>query len=130
MFEGVLDRLNKMDIDESEKGLFDSEVKAIGEIIELGKNIPTNGKMQALFPILKQCLPQMKRLKSPEKAIVFVNYRLTQKTLHSLLTEQGYNVLTYGGANSRDYSVMGRFRNDKDTQILIATDDMAKGLDI
>ena len=130
MFAGVMDRLDKIQVDEPNKRLFTSEIEAVKEILQLGEKVSVNGKMIALFPILNQCFSHMRRLKSPQKAIVFVNYRLTQKTLYRLLTEQGYSVLTYSGENSRDYSIMERFRYDNSIQILIATDDMAKGLDI
>ena len=130
MFVGVLDRLQRIEVEEKHKNLLKGEISAVAEIVDIGKKLKDNGKMRALLPIIKQCLSHMKRLKSPEKAIVFVNYRLTQKTLYSLLTEKGYNVLTYSGANSRDYAIMERFRTDKTVQILIATDEAAKGLDI
>ena len=130
LFTGTLQRLHKMDVDGSRQGLLAEEISTVEEILTLAQQVSLTGKMKALLLMLKQAFAQMKRLKAPGKAIVFVNFITTLKSLKTLLIEQGYGVLTYNGENSRDYSVMERFRNDNDVQILIATDDMAKGLDI
>ena len=100
------------------------------EIQSATEAIPVNGKMKTLLNIIEKCFTHYKRLKLPQKILIFTDNRTTQKTLNDLLIESGYGVLTYSGANSRDYSIMERFRNDKSVQILITTDEAARGLDI
>lgn len=107
-----------------------NERNQLYEILQITQSIDSNGKTQKLVSILKKCFPRLKSLKLPLKTIIFTDNRITQTHLYSLLTKQGYKVLTYNGANSRDYSVMDLFRSEKSMQILIATDEAAKGLDI
>ncbi|MDR2525072.1 MAG: helicase [Oscillospiraceae bacterium] len=94
------------------------------------KAVPVNGKMAELLTILKKCFAKLSKLKLPQKTLIFTDNRTTQTVLHDLLAEHSYGALAYSGANSRDFSVMERFRTDNSIQILIATDEAARGLDI
>lgn len=101
------------------------------EIRELAETIQVNGKMTMLLTVLKKCFSRLSRLSAEKKAIVFTDNLITLRVLRELLKERGYDgMLTYSGRNSRDYSIMERFRRDKEIQILIATNEAAKGLDI
>lgn len=124
----ALDRLKKMQTDNTE--LLQSEISILFEMKELAKKVTQNGKSKMLLSLLKKCFAKLKQLKAPQKALIFTDNLTTQKHLYSLLTERGYNTLVYNGSNSRDYAVMDNFRNDKAVQILLATDEAAKGLDI
>ncbi|MDR0914621.1 MAG: helicase [Oscillospiraceae bacterium] len=128
--DGAINRLKKAEVQQSKKAIFMDEIRCLNELHTLAKAVDINGKMKALLPILKKCFTKLKQLKYPNKAIVFTDSQVTLKKLKVLLDSAGYNLLTYSGSNSRDYSIMERFRNDKEIQILIATDDMGKGLDI
>ena len=124
----ALDRLNKLQTNETQ--LLQEEIGLLSEIRELAAKVSESGKAKTLLKILKKCFARLKQLKAPQKAIIFTDNLTTQKCLYALLCESGYNTLVYSGANSRDYTVMDRFRNDKAVQILLATDEAAKGLDI
>lgn len=64
-------------------------------------------------------------MKVNQKAIIFVSNSTTLDVLYKLFLQDGYNTIKYKDNNSLE-----RFRADADIQILIATDDAAKGLDI
>ena len=127
---GAVDRLKRAEVSETKKGLFAEEIKHLDDLWILAKSIDINGKMKVLLPILKKGFARLRQLRHQQKAIIFTDNHSTLKRLTDLLSEAGYNLLTYSGNNSRDYTIMERFRNDKDIRLLIATDDMAKGLDI
>lgn len=55
---------------------------------------------------------------------------MTRMFYHTVSSSAQALVKTLDGAISRDYMVMEQFRNDKSIQILIATDEAEKGLDI
>lgn len=122
---GAIGRLEKMRICHA-----DDEKEVLCEIRACAEAIALNGKMKTLLRVLKKSFSRLRQLNAEKKAIIFTDNRLTQKVLHGLLAEKGYGVLTYCGENRRDYSIMERFRNDKKIEILISTDDGAKGLDI
>lgn len=107
-----------------------AELDMLIKMQSIAKGIGINGKSKMLLSILKKCFARLKRQKISRKAIIFINYLETQDYLYSLLSEKGYVVLQYNGSNSRDYTIMERFRSDDSIQILLATDDAAKGLDI
>lgn len=106
-----------------------AEKDILEHIRELAKAIDRNGKTKELLMLLKKCFAHLKSLKINQKVIIFTDNRTTQEYLYNTL-EKEYKTLTYSGNNSRDYSIMEQFRNDKNIKILIATDEAAKGLDI
>lgn len=116
--------------DENDNKKAIAELQLLEEMQTIAKSINVNGKCKTFLSVLKKCFARLKRQKLTQKAIIFINYLETQDYLESFLTEKGYTVLKYNGSNSRDYTVMERFRNDDNIQILLATDDAAKGLDI
>lgn len=67
----------------------------------------------------------MKSRKETQKAIVFVDNLATVPVLANLLTTAGYSVIKHTEDNA-----LPHFRAEKDLQILICNDAMAKGLDI
>ena len=126
----TLDGVNKRMFDKMtpyEKG----EKELLVELRELAGSIEVSGKMKVLLSVLKKCFVRLGEIKAEKKAIIFTDNLVTQKTLYELLQLKGFSgILTYSGSNNRDYFIMERFRNDKNIQILIATDEAAKGLDI
>lgn len=124
-------------LDGVDKRMFDKMIlyekgaeELLDELQELAAHIEISGKMKTLLSVLKKCFARL-GLKAEKKAIIFTDNRVTQQTLSDLLETQGYKgVQTYSGKNSREYSIMERFWSDKNAQILIATDEVAKGLDI
>lgn len=127
---GAVKKLRQTEVLESKKELFAEEIRALTELEQLAKSLDTNGKMKMLLSVLKKSFSGLRKSKAPQKALIFVDNLTTLKRLDRLLFEAGYSLLTYSGTNSRDYSIMERFRTDETVQLLIATDDMAKGLDI
>ncbi len=81
-------------------------------------NIAVSGKMQDLSQALKQVFKHLQENKEPQKAIIFTENNITREVLYDLLSN--YNIT----------SNVDDFRNDKSIQILLASDELAKGLDI
>ncbi|MCC8019184.1 MAG: SWF/SNF helicase family protein [Rikenellaceae bacterium] len=128
--DGAIRRVENLVIPGLEKQIRE-EVTLLTEIREFASSIEVSGKMKSQLSVLKKYLARLGQVKAQKKVVIFTDNRITQKRLHNLLTERGYNgILTYSGDNGRDYSIMERFRNDKNIQILISTDEAAKGLDI
>lgn len=128
--DGAIDRLDKLRIPEIQAHI-DKEKALLQEVRESAGAVEVSGKMKKLLSVLKKCFSRLGELKAEKKAIIFTENLTTLKTLRKLLESHGYKgVLTYSGSNSRDYGIMEQFRNDKNAQILIATDEAAKGLDI
>ncbi|MFR9540289.1 MAG: DEAD/DEAH box helicase [Rikenellaceae bacterium] len=100
------------------------------EIVLCCEKLVVGSKMRKLAEVLKAVFQRLKANKYQQKAIIFTDNKITQSRLHKLLIESGYGAITYSGNNSRDYSIMEQFRCDDSVQILIATDDAAKGIDI
>ena len=126
----ALDRLNTMQADAPLKELLQDEINVLTHIKSLAQKAGISGKAKTLVTLLKKCFSKMKQIKAPQKAIVFVDNLTTQKYLHDLLIDKGISALMYNGANSRNYEIMEQFRTEKNVQVLIATDEAAKGLDI
>ena len=118
--EGAISRIE----DSSERDL-------LKETQRVAEQIAISGKMRKLLEVLKKAFKRLDQLKIEKKVVIFTDNRTTQTTLKNLLRENGYEgVLTYSGQNSRDYSLMNTFRSESEAQILIATDDAARGLDM
>lgn len=113
MLENPINRLEECD-----------ERTQLEEISSLSAEIAINGKITELLTILKKCMPKLKQLKLPQKAVVFIDNLTTLGMLSELLTGQGYNVICY-----HKLDAMKRFRTEK-SAILLATDTAAKGLDM
>ena len=125
----ALERLAETQVNESEQGYALAEMKLLTDIKELAETIQINGKSKELLSVLKKAFAYLRQMKLTQKAIIFVNYVVTQDILYKLLSDKGYSVLKYNGAAVRDYEILEQFRTDKNAQILIATDQAAKGLD-
>lgn len=95
------------------------------QIQELAAKIQVNSKMTQLLKILKTVFNHLKSMKVNQKAIIFVNNSTTLDVLYKIFLQEGYNTLKY-----KDNDSLEKFRADEDIQILIATDEAAKGLDI
>lgn len=118
--EGAISRIE----DSSERDL-------LKQIVVSCECLVVSSKMKKLLEVLKKAFKRLDQLKIEKKVVIFTDNRTTQTTLKNLLRENGYDgVLTYSGQNSRDYSLMNTFRSESEAQVLIATDDAARGLDM
>ena len=105
--------------------LEDSEEKVrLTEMKVLAESVSVCGKSKALLSAMKQCMAVLKRLKLPQKAVVFMDNLTTMDILSDLLADGGYAVI-----RSTQIDYMERFRSEK-SAILLATDTAAKGLDM
>lgn len=124
--DGAIRRLEELQQPQAER-----ERQRLVEIRECAAQIEASGKMKTLLSVLKKCFARLKQLGTEKKALIFTDNKVTQKVLRNLLAENGYpGVLTYSGDNGRDYSIIEQFRSDKKIEILLSTDEAAKGLDI
>lgn len=73
-----------------------------------------------LFPLLK-------RLGAKQKAVIFTESLETQKYLYGVLKDK-YKTLVYNGQSNVNYNVIKQFKED--AQILISTDNGAKGYNL
>lgn len=80
----ALNRLADTYVPESEKDFLKAEFVLLSEIKTLTGNINRNGKTLELLAVLKKALPYLRKLKLPQKAVVFATYRITQELLYSL----------------------------------------------
>ena len=92
---------------------------------DLSDNIKINSKTLRLLKILKTVFNHLKTMKVNQKAIIFVNNSTTLDVLYKIFLREDYNTLKY-----KDNDSLEKFRADEEIQILIATDEAAKGLDI
>lgn len=101
------------------------EKVVLQQIKDLADNIKVNSKTLRLLKILKTVFNHLKLMKVNQKAIIFVNNSTTLDVLYKIFLQEGYDTIKY-----KDNDSLEKFRADTDIQILIATDDAAKGLDI
>ncbi|MFI3262504.1 MAG: DEAD/DEAH box helicase, partial [Rikenellaceae bacterium] len=106
------------------------ERNLLREIVVNCSLLVVSNKMRKLLVVLREIFKKLKTNNYQLKTIIFTDNKITQSRLHKLLTDNGYGTITYSGNNSRDYTIMNKFRCDDSVQILIATDDAAKGIDI
>lgn len=92
---------------------------------DMAVKITQTTKMEELVKAIKTTFAHLKSRKETQKAIVFVDNLATVPVLADLLTTAGYNVISH-----TENDALPRFRAEKDLQILICNDAMAKGLDI
>lgn len=92
---------------------------------DLANEIQVSSKMEVLLNALNKTFIHLKNRKEPQKAVIFADNSVTVKVLADFLRAQKYNVVKY-----TDNEALKQFRNDKNLQILIANDVVAKGLDI
>ena len=92
---------------------------------DMAAKITKTAKMEELVKAIKTTFAHLKSRKETQKAIVFVDNLATVPVLADLLTTAGYNVIKH-----TENDALPRFRAEKELQILICNDAMAKGLDI
>lgn len=92
---------------------------------DMAVKITQTTKMEELVKAIKTTFAHLKSRKETQKAIVFVDNLATVPVLADLLTTAGYSVIRH-----TEKDALLRFRAEKDLQILICNDAMAKGLDI
>ncbi|MBR3662350.1 MAG: DEAD/DEAH box helicase [Alphaproteobacteria bacterium] len=92
---------------------------------DMAAKITQTAKMEELLKAIKTTFAHLKSRKETQKAIVFVDNLATVPVLADLLTTAGYSVIKH-----TEKDALPRFRAEKDLQILICNDAMAKGLDI
>lgn len=92
---------------------------------DMAAKITKTAKMEELLKAVKTTFTHLKSRKGTQKAIVFVDNLATVPVLADLLTTAGYSVIKHTEDNA-----LPHFRAEKDLQILICNDAMAKGLDI
>lgn len=125
--DGAIRRLEEL----QQQPQAEREKLRLAEIRECAAQIEASGKMKTLLSVLKKCFARLGQLGTEKKALIFTDNKVTQKVLRNLLAANGYRgVLTYNGDNGRDYSIIEQFRSDKKIEILLSTDEAAKGLDL
>ncbi|MBQ9034392.1 MAG: DEAD/DEAH box helicase [Alphaproteobacteria bacterium] len=92
---------------------------------DMAAKITQTAKMEEFLKAIKTTFAHLKLRKETQKAIVFVDNLATVPVLANLLKTAGYNVIKH-----TENDALPRFRAEKDLQILICNDAMAKGLDI
>ncbi len=92
---------------------------------DLASKIKITAKMEELVQAIKTTFTHLKTRKEEQKAIIFVDNLNTLPVLADLLESEGYRVIKY-----TEEKALSRFRSEKELQILICNDAMAKGLDI
>ena len=92
---------------------------------DMAAKITKTAKTEELVKAIKTTFAHLKSRKETQKAIVFVDNLATVPVLADLLTTAGYSVIKH-----TEKEALSRFRAEKDLQILICNDAMAKGLDI
>lgn len=102
---------------EENRLLYEMQIQAL--------SIRQNSKALSLLDTLKKIFAHLKKQKETQKAVVFVESLATLDMLYKFLVENGFNTLKF-----KDEDALEKFREDKETQILITTDATAKGLDI
>ncbi|EKD26026.1 MAG: helicase subunit of dna repair complex [uncultured bacterium] len=72
----------------------------------LAQSIITNAKGEALLTALNKGFDKLKELHAPEKALIFTESRRTQRYLHDLLKDKGYDgqIILLNGTNSETSS--------------------------
>lgn len=91
----------------------------------MAARITQTAKMEELLKAVKTTFTHLKSRKETQKAIVFVDNLATVPVLADLLINAGYRVIKH-----TENDALIRFRAEKDLQILICNDAVAKGLDI
>lgn len=98
----------------------------------LALSIKQNAKGNALFIALEQGFNKLKKLKAPQKAVIFTESRRTQEYIYSILEDsyyKGKSVLYFGGMTpKKQEEIKESFKNEK--QIMIATESAAEGLNL
>lgn len=92
---------------------------------DMAAKITQTAKMEEFLKAIRTIFAHLRVRKETQKAIVFVDNLATVPVLADLLTTAGYNVIKH-----TEKDALPRFRAEKDLQILICNDAMAKGLDI
>lgn len=95
-----------------------AEKELLQNLQALSNSISISGKMQTLLTSLEKIFSHLKAQKETQKALIFAENSITRKALEEIL-----NMYTCTTS-------VEDFRNKPKTQILIASDEMAKGLDI
>ncbi len=103
------------------------EKQTLLEIQKLASEIYVNSKTAQLLKILKTVFSHLKTMKVNRKAVIFVDNQSTQTILHNTLYANGYQTIHYNNAGSIDEF---SYVDNSENQILIATDEAAKGLDL
>lgn len=92
---------------------------------DMAAKITQTAKMEEFLTAIRTTFAHLRVRKETQKAIVFVDNLATVPVLADLLTTAGYSVIKH-----TEKEALSRFRAEKDLQILICNDAMAKGLDI
>ena len=92
---------------------------------DMATKITQTAKMEEFLKAIRTTFAHLRVRKETQKAIVFVDNLATVPVLADLLTTAGYSVIKH-----TEKEALPRFWAEKDLQILICNDAMAKGLDI
>lgn len=108
-----------------------SELAELRACARLARDIKANAKAAALVRGLDRCFTVAKACGWPEKAVVFTEFRRTQRHLAALLESKGYTVTCLSGdvsGTDRRQALVEEFRDR--TQILLMTEAGAEGLNL
>lgn len=112
-------------LEEPIKRTYGHEKEVLEEIKSLVDKIHINSKMTDLLKILKATFRHLKRSKSKQKAIIFVENSLTLDYVFKIILGHGYKTIKY-----KDIDSIEQFRFDDEIEILVANDKAAKGIDL
>ena len=107
-----------------------AEIEELKGYLVLARKIKTNAKGEALLTALKAGFAKLKSLKAPQKAVIFTESRRTQLYLAELLGKTKYSFTLYHGGltSKKQEEILAAFRED--TQIFIATESAAEGMNL
>jgi len=107
-----------------------AEIEELKGYLDLAQSIKTNAKGEALLTALDFGFAKLKALKAPQKAVIFTESRRTQAYLTELLSDTKYSfTLFHGGLTPKKQAeILDTFKDG--TQILIATESAAEGMNL
>lgn len=130
--EEELPALKSRKLTAKEMASLKSEIEELRGYLGLVRSIYQNAKGDALLIALDKGFDKLKDLKAPQKAVIFTESRRTQLYIADLLSHSKWSnkfVLYHGGLSPKKQAeIINIFRGD--TQILIATESAAEGLNL
>ena len=115
---------------ESEKISLAKEIEELKSYYDFACSIKKNAKGEALLVALDKGFLKLKKLKAPQKAVIFTESRRTQEYLSNLLATSQYKFVLFHGSltTAERQKALNDFQGE--AQIMVATDAAAEGLNL